>query len=154
MFLPEVVERMTDKLSKICRAKLPEVRRAFQKIYYVDCIIPHPHPLARVNTRPFSVFCHLRWCSGGATPARILKLSIAELSGKSSDCSRGVLAVGGAFFYPRSIFYPVMSGQRSNFREIDFFFTLHAYISNTMNRSDIKLHQRVPPSKWSVVTIE
>ena len=58
---------------------------------------------------------------------------------KTVDCSRRVLATGGAFLDPRSIFDPVMISQKSSFREIDNFLTLHAYISNTMNRSDLKL---------------
>ena len=41
-------------------------------------------------------------------------------------------------FDPRSIFDPVLKGQGSNFRKIDNFSTLHAYISKTKNRSDLK----------------
>ena len=63
-----------------------------------------------------------------------------------ADCSWRVLAFGGAIFDPKSIFDPVMSGLRSHFSKIDNFSTLHAYISNTMNLSDLKLHQRIPRS--------
>ena len=70
-------------------------------------------------------------------------LSVLELI-KNTDCSRRVLAIGGAFFDARSIGDPVMRDQRSNFREIENFSALRAYISKTINRSYIKLHQRVP----------
>ena len=54
-------------------------------------------------------------------PPRVSKLSV-ELSGKkTADGSRRVLAIGGEFFYLRSIFDPVVRGQRSNFGKIDIF---------------------------------
>ena len=40
------------------------------------------------------------------------------------DCSRRVLAIGGIFFYLKSTFDLVMTGQRSIFGEIDVFSTL------------------------------
>ena len=39
---------------------------------------------------------------------------------------------------PRSIFDLVMGGQKSNVRKIDKFSTLHAYISKTINLTDLK----------------
>ena len=40
---------------------------------------------------------------------------------KTVDCPRRVLAIGGISFGPRSIFDPVMTGQRSNFRKFHDF---------------------------------
>ena len=40
---------------------------------------------------------------------------------KSADCSRRVLAIGGAFFNHMSIFDPVIRGRSSNFRKIENF---------------------------------
>ena len=54
------------------------------------------------------------------------------------DCSRRVLATSGEFLDPRPIFDPAMRSQISNYCEIDNFLNLHAYISNTMNCSDLK----------------
>ena len=45
-------------------------------------------------------------------------------------------------FDTRSIFDPVMRGQRSNFQEVDFS-NLHEYISKAMNRSDKRLFTSV-----------
>ena len=45
----------------------------------------------------------------------------------------------GAFFDPRSIFDPVIRGQRSNFRDIGNFSILHYRISKIINRIGIKL---------------
>ena len=66
-----------------------------------------------------------RTCSGGGwcDPPCVSKLRIIELSRRHGDCSRRVLANGGAFFYPWSIFDPVMRGRGSNFRKIDSFST-------------------------------
>ena len=46
--------------------------------------------------------------------------------------------IGSAFFVSRSIFDLVMGCQRSNFRKIDNFSNFNAYISKTINRSDLK----------------
>ena len=91
-----------------------------------------PGVFCSFNPRPCSVFRHLRHCKGGgATPFRVSELTVVELSGKKqADCSRRILAIGGAFFsYRREIFDVVMKGHRSNFREIGKFSNLHAYIS-------------------------
>ena len=42
---------------------------------------------------------------------------------RPADCSRRVLAIGGIIFGTRSIFDPVMAGQRSNFRKFHDFST-------------------------------
>ena len=55
----------------------------------------------------------------------VSKLSVVELSKKAANCSRRVLAIGGAFLDHRSIFVPVMRDQRSNVRKIDNFSTLY-----------------------------
>ena len=51
------------------------------------------------------------------------------------DCSRRVLAIGGIIFGPRSIFDPVMAGQRSFFWKFYDFSNLRVHISNTIYRS-------------------
>ena len=62
---------------------------------------------------------------------RISNPMVIKLSGKkTSGLLSRVLAFGGAFFDPRSIFELVLRGQRSNFREIDKFSNLHQYISS------------------------
>ena len=60
-------------------------------------------------------------------PPRVSKLSVVELSKKktTADYSRRVRAIDGAFCGPRSKFDPVMIGQRSMFRKIVNFSTLH-----------------------------
>ena len=59
------------------------------------------------------------------------ELSVLELSGtKTADCSGRVLAIGGEFFfYPRSIFNPVIRGQTSNYLQNRQFFQLYVSIS-------------------------
>ena len=69
-------------------------------------------------------------------PLGVSKRSVVELSGKRpADCSRRVIAIGGIIFGPRSIFDPVMAGQRSNFRKFYDFGTLRVHISKTIYRS-------------------
>ena len=43
--------------------------------------------------------------------------------------------IGGIIFGPRSIFDPVMTSQRSNFRKLCDFSTLRVHISKTIYRS-------------------
>ena len=82
-----------------------------------------------VNARPCTLIFMTRTCGGGggyATPQRVSKLRVVELSGKNqqivhAECSQLVVR----FFRPRSIFDLVMRGQRSNFRKIDNFSFLH-----------------------------
>ena len=47
--------------------------------------------------------------------------------------------IGGAFFYPKLIFDPVMSVQRSNFGKINNFSNFTVNLIKTMNRSDLTL---------------
>ena len=55
----------------------------------------------------------------------ILAFIGTELAGeKPADCPRRILGIGGAIFGPRSIFDPVLGGQRSSFREIGNFSNL------------------------------
>ena len=63
---------------------------------------------------------------------------------RPADCSRRVLAIDGIIFDPRSIFDPVMAGQRSNFRKFHDFSTSPVDSMKTIYRID--LHQRVPRS--------
>ena len=60
----------------------------------------------------------------GATPSWHFQTKRRRASRKRpADCSRRVLAIGGIIFGPRSIFDPVMAGQRSNFRKFHDFLT-------------------------------
>ena len=72
-------------------------------------------------------------------PPDFSKLRVVELSGKTANFCRRVLKIGTELFVPRSLFDPVMGGERSNFLEIDSFSNLHEYISKTINSSDLKL---------------
>ena len=76
---------------------------------------------------------------GGRPPSRFEAKRRIAWRKKTADCSRRVIAIGGAFLDPRSIFDPVMRGQGSIFGKVDNFSNLHAYLSKTMNRSDLKL---------------
>ena len=61
---------------------------------------------------------------GRDDPPRISKLRVVELSQKKK--TSGLLSTSsGVFFGHRSIFDPVMTGERSNFRKIDNFSNLH-----------------------------
>ena len=69
-------------------------------------------------------------------PLGVSKRSVVELSGKDqqialAEYSRLVALVFGH----RSIFDPVMAGQRSNFRKFYDFSTLRVHISKTIYRS-------------------
>ena len=57
---------------------------------------------------------------------------------RPADCARRVLAIGGIIFGPRSIFDPVMAGQRSNFRKFRYFLVSRVHISKTIDRSGMK----------------
>ena len=57
---------------------------------------------------------------------------------RPADCSRRVLAIGGTIFGPRSIFDPVMAGQRSNFRKFHDFSTSRVDGIKTIYRSGMK----------------
>ena len=105
-------------------------------------------PLTGVfNTRPSSVFRHLPQCrGGGCDPPGVSKLSVVELSGKTADCSRRVLAIGSAFFDSRSKIDPVLGGQRSNFREIGNFQLYIIIFQKLLIVATYGFHQRVPRS--------
>ena len=62
---------------------------------------------------------------GGDTthPTRFETKGVLKLSGKTRDCSRRVIAIGGAFLDPRSKFDPIFGGQMSIFCEIGNFST-------------------------------
>ena len=78
------------------------------------------------------------WCD---PPLGVSKRSVVELRGKDqrpADFSRRVLAIGGIIFGPRSIFDPVMTGQRSNFRKFHEFFVSRVHISKTIEGSGMK----------------
>ena len=57
---------------------------------------------------------------------------------RQEDCARGVLANGGIIFGPRSIFDPVMAGQKTNFRKFRDFLVSRVHISKTVDRSGMK----------------
>ena len=57
---------------------------------------------------------------------------------RPTDCSRRVLAIGGNIFGPRSIFDPVMAGQRSNFCKFHDFSTSRVDGIKTIYRSGMK----------------
>ena len=91
-----------------------------------------------INPRPDTVFRHLRSDrgGGGATPLGVSKRSVVELSGKDQhialdEYSRLVVL----FLGPRSIFDPVVAGQRSNLRKFYDFSTIRVRISKTIYRS-------------------
>ena len=54
------------------------------------------------------------------TPTGLSKLRVVELSEKKKQRTALDYVIGGTFFEPRSIFDPIMRGQRSNFREVKF----------------------------------
>ena len=104
--------------------------------------------------------------AGGIRPPLVLKPSVAELSKKKNnkkttvDCFRGVPTRDRKFvlFYLRSIFGPVMRGRRLDFSEIGKLSALQAYISITINRSDIKLSPARSGTgsfliRWRVATV-
>ena len=57
---------------------------------------------------------------------------------RPADCARRVLAIGGIIFGPRSIFDPVMAGQKSNFRKFRDFLVSRVRISKSIDRSGTK----------------
>ena len=71
---------------------------------------------------------------GGATPLGVSKPSVIELREKTSRFRR-VLAICGIIFGFRSMFDPVMTGQRSNFRKFHDFLVSRVHISKTIDRS-------------------
>ena len=87
--------------------------------------------LTFVRARPFPKRGRRTGRGGGwglYGPRNVTELSDVELRGKPPDCSRQILAIGGACFNPASTFARVMGGQTSNFREIGNCSTLPTYI--------------------------
>ena len=94
-----------------------------------------------LNPRPDTVFRHLRPDRGGLArppPWRFQTKRGRASRKRPADCSRRVIAIGGIIFGPRSIFDPVMAGQRSNFRKLYDSSTLRVHISKTIYRSGMK----------------
>ena len=95
-------------------------------------------------------------------PLGVSKRSVVELRGKeqqialaysrlvvrAADCAR-VLAIGGIIFGPRSIFDPVMAGQRSNFRKFHDFSTSRVDGIKTIYRSDMKPSPACSPFNYA-----
>ena len=91
----------------------------------------------KFNPRPDTVFATFGRTGGGATPPPwCFQTKRRRTSRKRpADCSRRVLAIGGIIFGPRSIFDPVMAGQRSIFRKFYDFSNLRVDISKAIYRS-------------------
>ena len=68
---------------------------------------------------------------------------------RPADCSRGVLAIGGIIFGPRSIFDPVMAGQMSNFREFHDFSTSRVDSIKTICCSGMKPSPACSPFNYA-----
>ena len=78
-------------------------------------------------------------------PLGVSKRSVVELSGKDQQMLSLSTRDWWYYFGPRSIFDPVMAGQRSNFRKFYDFSTLRVHISKTIYRSGMGPSQRVSP---------
>ena len=57
--------------------------------------------------------------------------------------------IGGVIFGPRSIFDPVMAGQRSNFRKFHDFSTSRVRISKTIDRSGMRSSPACSPFNYA-----
>ena len=68
---------------------------------------------------------------------------------RAADCARRVLAIGGIIFGPRSIFDPVMAGQRSNFRKFHYFSTSRVDGIKTIYRSGMKPSPAFSPFNYA-----
>ena len=89
---------------------------------------------------------------GGRDPPGVSKLSVVELSGKTADCSRQVLTIGGAFFDHRSKIDPVLGVIGQNFSKSEIF-QLHIIIfQKLLIVATSGFHQRVPRSILNSVT--
>ena len=95
-----------------------------------------------------------KWCfatfagvGGGATPPLgVSKRSVVELRGKDEQIA---LAIGGIIFSPRSIFDPVMAGQRSNFRIFRDFLVSRVHISKSIDRRGMKPSPACSPFNYA-----
>ena len=94
--------------------------------------------LALARKRRFATFAGVGggWCD--PPPWRFQTKRRRASRKRPADCARRVLAIGGIIFGPRSIFDPVMAGQRSNFRKFRDFLVSRVHISKSINRSGMK----------------
>ena len=95
-------------------------------------------PLTLARKRCFATFAGVGggWCD--PPPWRFQTKRRRASRKRPADCSRRVLAIGGIIFGPRSIFDPVMAGQRSNFRKFHDFSTSRVDGIKTIYRSGMK----------------
>ena len=132
--LRQGVEKMNEQLYQARRRCAPPFLRYLQKNWGGGGREINPPGCARVNPRPYSVFCHLRPCRGGGgvgatPPPGDRPLMVVEIRGKKTvDEPRRDLAIAHIVFGPRLIFDLVRSGQRSNFRE-NWHFLLYTLIA-------------------------
>ena len=87
------------------------------------------------------------WCD--PPPWRFQTKRRRALQKRPADCSRRVLAIGGIMFGPRSIFDPVMAGQRSNFRKFHDFSTSRVDGIKTICRSVMKPSPACSPFNYA-----
>ena len=71
-------------------------------------------------------------------PLGVSKRSVVELRGKDQQIALSEYAISGIIFGPRSIFDPVMAGQRSNFRKFHDFSTSRVDGIKTIYRGGMK----------------
>ena len=76
--------------------------------------------------------------SMGKTQIHYTLIRSVQIVQKRGHLQQISLAIGGIIFGPRSIFDPVMAGQRSYFRKFYDFSTLRVHISKTIYRSGMK----------------
>ena len=96
------------------------------------------HPLALARKRCFATFAGVGGGVGATPPWRFQTKRRRASRKRPADCSRRVLAIGGIIFGPRSIFDPVMAGQRSNFRKFHEFSSSRVDGIKTIYRSGMK----------------
>ena len=95
--------------------------------------------LTLARKRCFATFAGVGGGGGWCDPPWRFQTKRRKASRKRpSDCARRVLAIGGIIFGPRSIFDPVMAGQRSNFRKFRDFSNSRVDSIKTIYRSGMK----------------
>ena len=94
--------------------------------------------LTLARKRCFATFAGVGGGVGATPPWRFQTKRRRASRKRPADCSRGVLAIGGIIFGPRSILDPVMAGQRSNFRKFHDFSTSRVDGIKTIYRSGMK----------------
>ena len=94
--------------------------------------------LTLARKRCFATFAGVGGGVGATPPWRFQTKRRRASRKRPADCSRRVLAIGGIIFGPRSIFDPVMAGQRSNFRKFHDFSTSRVDGIKTIYRSGMK----------------